>query len=145
MKCGYLLMNVMVVVAIIGFMATLSIPYIRNFQPTMELNAAKKEITSDLRSVQQTAVTQQVVYAVKFHVDQSGYEIIKGLENATSTVKYVELPPGIDLEEIFDSDDDKVEFNFYGGVDESCQVILSNSQGKTGRVNIKPSGYIEMQ
>lgn len=138
-------MNVMVAVAIIGLMATLSIPYIRNFQPTLELNAAKKEITSDLRSSQQAAVTQQVVYAIKFYVNENNYKILRKDSAATSVVKSVDLPADINMEEIVNSGDNEVEFNFYGGVDEACQIILSNSQGKIGRVNVKPSGYIEMQ
>lgn len=138
-------MNIMVVIAIIGLMTTLSIPYIRNFQPAMELNSAKKEITSDLRFAQQSAVTQQIVYTVKFYTEQDGYEMIKGGDGAISTIKYVELPSAVNMEDVVGSDDKEVEFNFYGGVDEPCQVVLSNSQGKTGQVNIKPSGYIEMQ
>ncbi len=145
MESGYFLINVIVAIAIIGLMTTLSIPYIRNFQRTLKLSSAQKEITSNLRLAQQSAVTQQVVYSVKFYVDHNDYEILKLNNGETSTVKYVELPDNINIQEVSDSDDNEVEFNFYGGVDEPCQVVLSNSQDKLGKINIKPSGYVELK
>jgi Tfp pilus assembly protein FimT len=145
MEEGYFLVNIMVTIAIIGLIGALSIPYIRNVQPAMELNAAQKQITSDLRFAQQSAVTQQVIYSVKFYIDSNDYDILEISSGATSTVAYKELPDDINIDQVSGSGDNEVEFNFYGGVDEPCQVILSNSRGRTGNVNIKPSGYIEMQ
>lgn len=139
------MVNVLVVVGIIAFMAAASVPYIRNFQPRFELNSIKKQVASDLRYAQQSTVTQQIPHGVRFDDDLNAYEVIKMNNKGTSTVKYQELTEEISIKEVAGSSDDLVEFDFYGGVDESCEAVLEHSSGDTGRVIVKPSGYIKIQ
>jgi len=143
-ETGYFLLNILIGMAVISLIASLSIPYIRNFQPHLDLHSAKKQIASDLRYVQQLSVTEQSIYGVEFDETREEYEIIKISENASSTVKRQTLPQQVNIVDVASSSDGIVEFNFYGGVDEACKVLLENSEGESGEVRIKPSGYIDI-
>lgn len=139
------MIDVLAVVGIVGIMAVSAVPYIRDFQPRLDLDSAKKQIASDLRYARQLTVTEQISHGVEFDENMESYKIIKMNSGVTSTVKYQNLAEDVGIKEVVDSSDDLVEFNFYGGVDESCEVILEHAGGDTGRVIVKPSGYIDVQ
>ena len=141
---GSLLLNVLVSFGIIALMATISIPYIRQYQPNLKLNATARDLTADLRYAQQLTVTEQVVYLVDFDLDNDSYQILKS-GVATTTVKTVEFDSDISFQQIINLSDNQVIFNFYGGVSEAGQIILVNTNGKTVTINVKPSGYIQLE
>ena len=141
---GSLLLNVLVSFGIIALMATISIPYIRQYQPNLKLNATARDLTSDLRYAQQLTVTEQVIYLVDFDLDDDSYQILKS-GVATTTVKTVEFDSDISFQQIINLSDNQVIFNFYGGVSEAGQIILVNTNGKTVTINVKPSGYIQLE
>jgi len=125
-------------------MATISIPYIRQYQPNLKLNATARDLTADLRYAQQLTVTEQVIYLVDFDLDNDSYQILKS-GVATTTVKTVEFDSDISFQQIINLSDNQVIFNFYGGVSEAGQIILVNTNGKTVTINVKPSGYIQLE
>jgi len=88
-QSGHLLMNILVAVGIFVLLATVSIPYIRKYQPNLKLNATARALTSDLRYAQQLTVTEQVVHAVEFDLINDSYDILKLAPAATSTIKTV--------------------------------------------------------
>ena len=141
---GSLLLNVLVSFGIIALMATISIPYIRQYQPNLKLNATARDLTSDLRYAQQLTITEQVAYLVDFDLDDDSYQILKS-GVATTTVKTVEFDSDISFQQIINLSDNQVIFNFYGGVSEAGQIILVNTNGKTVTINVKPSGYIQLE
>lgn len=144
MESGYFLINILIAIGIIGIMVTLSIPYIRNFQPQMHLNSSKKKLTSDLRYAQQLTVTEQTIYGMKLPEGSSKYSLLKIEDNATSTVEQYELSEGVSIKEVASSSDNIVKFNFYGGVDEVAKITLENSRQETAQVLVKPSGYVDV-
>jgi len=141
---GSLLLNVLVSFGIIALMATISIPYIRQYQPNLKLNATARDLTADLRYAQQLTVTEQVIYLVDFDLDNDSYQILKS-GVATTTVKTVEFDSDVSFQQVTDLTDNQVTFNFYGGVSEAGQIILVNTNGKTVTINVKPSGYIQLE
>jgi len=141
---GSLLLNVLVSFGIIALMATISIPYIRQYQPNLKLNATARDLTADLRYAQQLTVTEQVIYLVDFDLDNDSYQILKS-GVATTTIKTVEFDSDVSFQQVTDLTDNQVTFNFYGGVSEAGQIILVNANGKTATINVKPSGYIQLE
>jgi len=141
---GSLLLNVLVSFGIIALMATISIPYIRQYQPNLKLNATARDLTADLRYAQQLTVTEQVIYLVDFDLDNDSYQILKS-GVATTTIKTVEFDSDVSFQQVTDLTDNQVTFNFYGGVSEAGQIILVNTNGKTVTINVKPSGYIQLE
>jgi Tfp pilus assembly protein FimT len=143
---GYFLIDVLVVIGIVGVVAVAAVPYIRDFQPRLTLDSAKKQIASDLRYTQQLAVTEQSLHGVEFDEIMDTYEVVKmDPDGSTSVIKSRELAKGVGIKEVVNSDDGLVEFNSYGGVDEACRVVLEHTNGDVGQVIIKPSGYISVK
>lgn len=142
---GYSLTEVLVILGIIALMATISIPYFKRYQPNLKLDAAARDLTADLRYAQQLTVTEQVVHLVDFDLDNDSYRILKS-GVATTTVKTVEFDPDVSFQplQITDLTDDQVIFNFYGGVSESGKITLININGKIATINVKPSGYVQL-
>lgn len=143
-KHGSMLMDLIVSFGIIALMASISIPYIRKYQPNLKLSAAARALTTDLRYTQQLTVTEQVIHKVSFDTNLDRYQILK-VDTATTTIKTVVLDPDLSISQVIGLTENMVVFNYYGGVSQSGQIILSNINNVTATVNVKPSGYIQME
>ena len=141
---GELLINLLVTLAIIGVLAAISIPLLKNYQPSLKLNLAIKNLTSDLRYIQQQTITEQKIHFIKFSTSTNSYDLLK-FDTATSTLKSVFLPTDISFDSISGFTDNTVKFNPYGSVYEYGSIILVNTSSTTKTINIKPSGYVELQ
>lgn len=142
-KGGSLLINVLVSASILALMLTLSIPYLRKYQPNMKLNAAARDLTADLRHAQQLTITEQEVHKMVLDFGNDRYSLIR-LGEATSTIKTVQFASEVDYQQIIGLTGNEVVFNSYGGVSESGRIILENINGKISLIDIKPSGYIKL-
>lgn len=140
---GSVLMSFLVSLGIIVLLSAVSIPYIKQYQPNLKLNSNAKIIATDLRYAQQLTITEQTTYKVVFSTELGEYSIIKNTEPA-ETIKTVKLDSEISFQSITGLTDNEVVFNYYGGVSESGQVTLININSKTKTINIKPSGYIQL-
>jgi len=141
---GGMLIDLVVAIGIIALLSTLAIPYLRKYQPNLKLNAAARALTTDLRYAQQLTVTEQKIHLVDFDLTQDKYDILK-IDSATTTIKSVDLDPEISFKEITGLTDNQAVFNYYGGVSQAGTVILTNTNNVDATVNIKPSGYIQLQ
>lgn len=141
---GSMLVELLVALSIIALLAASAIPYLKKYQPNLKLNAAARDLTTDLRYAQQLTITEQKVYQVIFDLINNKYQIQK-IGAATTTVKSVIFETGITINQITDLSNDKVVFNYYGGVSEAGKIILINANNATSTVIIKPSGYIQLE
>lgn len=139
-----MLVDLLVALSIIAFLSTLTIPYLKRYQPNLKLNATARDLTTDLRYAQQLTVTEQKVHLVKFNLLNDKYDILK-VDSATTTIKTVILDPEISIKQITGLTNDQVVFNFYGGVSQPGQIILTNTNNVDAAINIKPSGYIQLE
>jgi Tfp pilus assembly protein FimT len=140
---GGLLVEVLGVLGIFLLIASISIPYIRKYQPNLKLNGVAKELVSDLRYAQQLTVTEQIIHMVQIDLIDNKYEILK-LDTATTTIKSVNIDSEIFFSEVNGLSDDQVYFNSYGAVREAGDITLININGKTALIEIKPSGHIKL-
>ncbi|MEA1963478.1 MAG: hypothetical protein U9M94_04570, partial [Patescibacteria group bacterium] len=134
----------LVTLAIIGILAGISIPLIKNYLPNLKLSVATKELTSDLRYAQQQTITEQKIHLIQFSTSTKSYDLLK-FDAATSTLKSVVLPAEISFSSIVGLTNNIVKFNPYGSVYESGSIILANTSSSTKTINIKPSGYVQLQ
>lgn len=141
---GSMLIDLLVALGIIALLSTITIPYIRKYQPNLKLHATARDLTTDIRYAQQLTVTEQKIHLVNFHETDNRYEILK-IDAATTTIKSVNLDPEISFREITGLTDNQVIFNFYGGVSQSGQIILTNINNAEAIINIKPSGYVQLE
>lgn len=142
-ETGSLLINLVVSFSILALLMTISIPFLRRYQPNLKLDAAARDLTADLRLAQQLTVTEQTVHRVILDFTNDEYNLER-TGAATSTIKTVKFPDEVNYHQIIGLTDNTVSFNSYGGVDESGQIIIKNTNGKTSIVIVKPSGYIQL-
>ncbi|MDO9399559.1 MAG: GspH/FimT family protein [bacterium] len=141
---GSMLMDIIVSLGIIVLLSTIALPYLKKYQPNLKLNGVARDLTTDLRYAQQLTVTEQKIHQVVFDLNNNQYQILK-IDTATTTIKTVILDPEINIKEITGLTDNKVIFNYYGSVSSPGQIILSNINNLTATINIKPSGYIQLE
>lgn len=140
---GSLVINLLVIVGIVALLTAAFTPYLRKYQPNLKLNSVSRDLTSDLRYAQQLTITEQVIHRIYFDITEGSYKIVK-IGMATATLREVYLPTEVSYKEINDLTDNIVSFNSYGGVSESGQVILTNTNNRISIINIKPSGYVQL-
>lgn len=139
-----MLIDLLVTLGIIALLSTLTIPYLKKYQPNLKLNAAARDLTTDLRYAQQLTITEQKIHQVIFDLVNNKYQIQK-IDAATTTIKTVSFESEVSLKQIVDLTDNKVVFNYYGGVSQSGEIILTNANNASSTIYIKPSGYIQLK
>lgn len=140
---GSMLIDLLVALGIIALLSTLTIPYLKKYQPNLKLNGAARDLTTDLRYAQQLTITEQKVHVVAFDIINKKYDILK-ITTATTTVKTVNLDAEVNYKQITGLTNNQVVFNFYGGVSQSGQILLTNTNNSIATINIKPSGYVQL-
>lgn len=140
---GMMLVNLIVSIGIIALLCAVSIPYLRKYQINLKLNATARDMTTDIRYAQQLTVTEQKTHIVVFDPANRKYQILK-VDIATTTIKTVFLNNEVNFQGITGLAGNTIVFNYYGGVSQPGQVVLSNANNMTADVNIKPSGYIQI-
>ncbi len=141
---GGIFLNVLISVLVIALTITISLPHVRTYRINAQLSSESRELVSDLRYAQQLAVTEQKVHGVEFDTINNLYNIVK-LAPSTTTLKTVKFSDNSNLKQTVGLSDDRVEFNFYGGVDNSGQIYLENINNKQIVIEIKPSGYVQIK
>ncbi|RLC36685.1 hypothetical protein DRH27_04870 [Candidatus Falkowbacteria bacterium] len=145
-QSGSMLFSVLVSLGILLTMATITIPYLRKFQPNLKLSGAANEMAADLKYAQQLTITEQITHAAYFDDTLDKYYIYRlNPPAATSTLKSVELPPEVSFNNITGLTGNLVRFNSYGSVNESGKIELINTNNKITTINVKPSGFIKIE
>ncbi len=143
---SFTLTEVLIVAAIIGVLALIVFPILRNFQPTLQLNGIVREFVSNLRLTQQLAVSEQVEYCFVLpdnFLSNREYQIIQCGES--QSFKQGLIPEEIiGLTIVPSLSNNEVRYNSYGAVKESAQITIENVQNKTKTINIRPSGFIRI-
>lgn len=132
---GFTLTELMVVVAIAGVMASIAIPSYISYLPHLRLNAATRDLISDLRLARQLAVSKNATYTVNF-VNQAQYQIERG----ATVVKAVDLV-NVDIDPL------PADFQFtpFGTIPAQIAVTLRSDTAETRTINILTTGTVRLQ
>ncbi len=141
---GIMLINILIGISILAVLATLSIPYFRKFESNLQLSSAARDLVTDLRYAQQLTVSEQIPYIIHLDDTNNSYQILK-IDSATTTIKSINLPEEASFQSINDLSGNNVYFNSFGGVKESGSIVLVNTNSLTKTINIKPSGYVQLE
>lgn len=142
---GVTLLELTVICGIIALLSTISIPFLRQYQPSLKLNAEAKELAGNLRLAQQLTITEQVPHQILFDFSGNTYSLLRFIDpSTTETIQTVSLDDEIAFQSITGLTGNLVQFNSYGAVSEAGEAILVNNNGKTQSILIKPSGYIQL-
>ncbi len=139
---GFTILEILIAIAIIGITGAIGVPIYQQASSALNLNAAARDLASDLRLAQQSAVTDQKIYAVNFNLAQKTYFIINTVSG--QTIKTVALNSKINLQSITGLTDNIARFVSTGAATEAGAIVLS-CEDKTSTIEIKPSGYVKIQ
>ena len=141
---GALLVETIAAIGILTMLSLLAMPLLQRYRSNLDLNGISKDLTSDLRLAQQLTISEQNIHLIQFDTAAKNYSLLK-LSPATTTVKSISLPAGTSYQAIDSNLNNQVRFNSFGGVSQSGKIVLINTLSKTATINIKPSGYVELQ
>lgn len=144
---SFTLIELLVIIGIIVILALISIPVFRSYQPTLQLSGSARNLVSDLRYAQQSAVTEQIEYGVRFSTTTKKYQLIK-YGTVTTTIKTVSFPEEIIRVSVSDLSDinsnKEARYIPYGSVRKGGEVTLENSKNLTITISIRPSGFVKI-
>ncbi|MDO8524832.1 MAG: prepilin-type N-terminal cleavage/methylation domain-containing protein [bacterium] len=144
MKNGFTLIEIMVVIGIIVIMSSVSWVGFKNYQPSMALSVASRDLTTDLRLAQQLSITEQINHGIFFNTSTNEYQL-KKFSTTTAILLTKKLPTDIIFCAITGLSGAQAVFNPYGSVAYSGSVCLVNNKGQTKTIDIKPSGFVKIQ
>jgi prepilin-type N-terminal cleavage/methylation domain-containing protein len=136
--------EMLVAISIIAILASFIYINLENYQPTIDLNGASRQLITDLRYAQELAVAQQVKHGIQFFVNEKKYQLIKYGESET-IIKEVRLPDTVSFHLVEGLSLNRVRFNSYGAVEESGKVVLINDNSLQKTIYIRPSGFVESE
>ena len=128
---GFTLIEMMIIVAIIGVLAGLTIPGFANYLHKQKVIGARNELMADLQYARSLAIARRTTFRVEFELDR--YRII--LPGPDDVIRSNDAPDGVQ----FTADADP---NFYPwGLSDACNVQVHNFK-KTSNVNLLPNGTV---
>lgn len=141
-KKGYTLTEISIVIAITALLALITIPALADYQRTTKLRNEARLFATNLRYAQQLAITEQNIYSVKLFTVTNRYQIVN--ETTSAVIKDVTLDAAVTIAEINSLTNDTVQFNPTGAAIETGDIAFINTKNQTSTVEIKPSGYVEI-
>jgi Tfp pilus assembly protein FimT len=121
----------MIIVAIIGVIAGLTIPGFANYLHRQKVIGARNELMADIQYARSLAIARRMTFRVEFEADT--YRII--LPGPDDIIRTKNAPAGVQ----YNADADP---NFYPwGLSDACNVQISNLK-KTSNVNLLPNGTV---
>ena len=141
---GFTLIEIMVTIGIIAILSSVSWVGFKNYQPSLTLSVASRDLTTDLRFIQQLSITQQINHGIFFNTSTNEYQLEK-FGTTTEVLLLKTLPADIIFCEITGLSGAQAIFNPYGAVVYSGSVCLANNKGQTKIIDIKPSGFVKIQ
>jgi prepilin-type N-terminal cleavage/methylation domain-containing protein len=132
---GFSMVEMLMVVAIIGIMGTMSVSYLLAARPHATLEQAQLELAGNLNAARHLAISEECRTRVRFDTTVTPNEYwVQRMDNATgtwsnATMPLFELPAGVTLSgNTFASSE--VNFNTRGGLVSGGTLTLTSSDGE---------------
>lgn len=142
---GFTAIELIIVLMIVGILATVTIPVISQFLPGIRLTGTTRSLTADLRVAQEKAVTSQNQNLIRFfpNVLPPKYQLIE-ITNAVESIIREEILPSDEIMAIDASiSNNQIIFSPDGGPSSSGNITLSLA-GKTKIISVSPAGFIKI-
>lgn len=138
---GFSLAEILIVIAIMAIIAAISMPFYRTVSLSLSLNAAGRDLASDLRYAQQLAVTTQTNHQVSFDKIGNSYTVANSATGEILKARKIKAPIIIQSTNLSGN---TVIFNATGAANSTGSIILANPNNNLITITIKPSGYVKI-
>lgn len=142
---GFTAIELIVVLAIIGILVTVSVPTISRFLPGVQLTGTTRVLTGTLREAQEKAVTSQNQYLVRFFPTNSPakYQLVEVVNSTETLIRETNLPfnETLAIENTITSD--QIIFSPDGGPSSTGSITLT-IDGKSKIISVSPAGFIKI-
>lgn len=144
---GFSLVELMIVIALMGIIATIGSFSWNKYTTNANLRAAARDVASDFFVTREKAVSESVRYRITFDVTNNNYTIERGtITGSPYTVIETKTPASLARDITLQSANfgGAVSFQARGTVD-AGNVVLSNSRGSTAKITVNMTGrtYVE--
>lgn len=142
MKKGVTFIELVVALAILGILAAVTVPTMKNYLPSWQLSGTARLMVSKIRQAQEEAVTIQKSHRVYFKstVPPVSYQLIK-VDGGDQELETITMPQNITLQLNISN---PITFSPDGGPDYNGSIIL-NLGGASKTIDISPAGVIKLQ
>ena len=149
---GFSLIEILVVIAIVGVIASIGIPSFLRARTDAKLRGAASNLKGDLELAKMRAIRENAYVVILF--EESGYLIwvdngsLSGnweMEDDEILVRNRDLPEGVYLEMDTPFPGNLTRFVGRGVSEDDGDLVLRNNRGKEKTVNINRLGKISMQ
>lgn len=128
---GFTLIETMIIVAILGVLAGITIPAFSNYLHRQKVIGATNQLIADMQYARSIAIARRTTFRIEFEQDR--YRII--LPGPDDVIRDKTAPDGV----TFNADADP---NFYAwGLADACNVAVGNFK-KTTNVTLLPNGTV---
>ena len=135
--------ELMVVVLLIALMATFSAPHLARWLSVIKVNAAARNLASELQLGRMRAIAENIRYRITFDTTNNAYQIQKDLAGEWQDVNPIRpLPAGIDLET---ATTNPIFFQTLGTVAAGSTITLRNMQNQRRRITVSRSGRVNVK
>ena len=149
MRKAFTIVEMLVTISIIGIMAAMIVPTLSHHLPGIQLNGSTRSLNSDLRDMQERAITEQKQYAIKFFPATSppSYKLIyinnDVIPAVEEEIRTVNLPNNSSLTLADTIALDEIIFSADGGPSSSGDITITlNANNKV--LNVSPAGFIKI-
>lgn len=135
--------ELMVVLLLVALLATFSAPHLGRWLSVIKVNAAARNLASELQLGRMRAISENTRYRITFDTAGNAYQIQKDIAGEWQDVNPIRpLPAGIDLET---ATTNPIFFQTLGTVAAGSTITLRNMQNQRRRVTISRSGRVNVK
>ena len=148
---GISLYELLIVMAIIGILAAVTIPLMKDYLPSWQLSGSARVVLSKLRQAQEEAVATQKQHALRFSPTDNPvtYQLIK-IEATETVLETITMPNnitvtgtgGAPLNATFSNN--QVKFSADGGPSANGDIVITLGEASK-TINISPAGVMKIQ
>jgi len=145
LKSGFTVMEMIVVLAMIAILATVTTPVISKFLPGIQLTGSTRVLTGTLREAQEKAVTSQNQYLVRFFPSSTPpkYQLITIANSIETLIRETSIPSSQTLTLAGTITNNQIVFSPDGGPSSSGNITLTLAT-KSKIINVSPAGFIKI-
>lgn len=133
-KKGFTIIEIVLVIALIGILATISLPVYKKTAAHYSLITAARMIASDIRLAQQRSITESRSYRLLFNTGSDNYQLLS--VSNKSEINY--LPKGIKIIRT-NFTDKTLSFLPSGAPSQGGRVVLENRFGGRRYIIVTPA------